>query len=398
MAARRRARSRVSKSASRKVLAPLLIMSMNSPCTVGGAALGLLAALAPTVANAQTNITERSVDLRYFYYNERQNGSNDRMKIQAPMVRVASPLDDSSHLQGTFVLDGMTGASPLYLDTLTGASGKGIEDTRYAGALTYTHQLEEFEVQVGAEASTEDDYDAKGFSLLTTAWSDDKNRSLSFGFSESLDLISSTNNPSLDEFKRTFGAFAGYTQVVDENSIMQINIQGTSAGGYLTDQYKLGDSRPRVKDSLSVLTRYNRYISDLASALHVDYRYFRDSWSTIAHTVELSLHSQVTSDIIVRPLLRYHTQSKAAFFSDIYPQKESSLFGNDFFSADQRVAGFGALSSGLKVLYQVTPSCSLEVLYEFYNQDPRLKLGTKGSAGIPILYAQFLGTGIRWIW
>jgi hypothetical protein len=398
MASRRRVRNRMPKNASRKVLAPLLVFGMDSSCAVGSAALGVLAALSPALVDAQTNIAERAVDVRYFYYNDRQNGSQDRMEVQAPMVRVASPLTDSSHLQGTFVLDGMTGASPLYLDTLTGASKRGVEDTRYAGSLVYTHQMEEFEIQVGAEASSEDDYEAKGFSVLTTAWSDDKNRSLSFGLSESLDDISSTNNPTLDEFRRTFGVFAGYTQVIDEDSIMQINLQGTSAEGYLTDQYKSGDSRPRGRDSFSALTRYNRYISDISSALHFDYRYFRDSWSVIAHTMEVSLHSQVTSDIIVRPLVRYHTQGKAGFFSEIYPQNESALFGSNYFSADQRMAGFGALSSGLKVLYQMTPSCAIEVLYEFYHQDPRLKAGSEGSAGIPTLYAQFFGTGFRWSW
>jgi hypothetical protein len=146
------------------------------------------------------------------------------------------------------------------------------------------------------------------------------------------------------------------------------------------------------------LTRYNRYFSEISSALHVDYRYFRDSWSVIAHTIELSLHSQVSSNIIIRPLVRYHTQGKAEFFSNIYPQSESDLFGSNYFSADQRVASFGAISTGLKVLYTVSPTCALEVLYEFYHQDPRLKTGSEGSAGIPTLYAQFLGTGLRWSW
>jgi hypothetical protein len=373
-------------------------MGMDSSCAVGSAALGVLAALSPAAVDAQTNIAEKSVDFRYFYYNDRQNGGQDRMKVQAPMVRVASPVTDSSHLQGIFVLDGMTGASPLYLDALTGASMKGVEDTRYAGSLIFTHQLEEFEIQIGAEASSEDDYEAKGFSILTTAWSDDKNRSVSFGFSESLDDISSTNNPALDEFRRTFGGFAGYTQVIDENSMMQINLQGTTAGGYLTDQYKSGDSRPRGRDSLSVLARYNRYIAEISSALHLDYRYFRDSWSFIAHTVELSLYSEVTSNLVLRPLVRYYSQGGADFFSDIYPQSESPLFGSNYFSADQRVADFGALSTGLKMLYLVNSSCAIEILYEFYHQDSRLKAGSEGSAGIPDLYAQFFGTGFRLSW
>lgn len=398
MASRKRTRTIHEKKAARKVLTPLLMMGMDSSCAVGSAALGVLAALSPAAVDAQTNIAERSVDFRYFYYNDRQNGGQNRMEVHAPMVRVASPLTDSSHLQGTFVIDGMTGASPLYLDALSGASKKGVEDQRYAGSLIYTHQMEEFEIQVGGEASSEDDYDAKGFSILTTAWSDDKNRSFSFGLSESLDSITSTNNPALDEFRRTFGSFAGLTQILDQNSIMQINLQGTTAGGYLTDQYKSGDSRPRSRDSLAVLARYNRYISEIASALHVDYRYLRDSWNVIAHTVEVSLYSQVTSSVIIRPLIRYHSQGKASFFSDVYPQSESPLFASNYFSADQRVAGFGALSTGLKVLYQVSPSCNIEVLYEFYHQDPALKAGSTGSAGIPALYAQFFGTGFRWSW
>jgi hypothetical protein len=382
----------------------LIMVRRDAICPLGSAALGLLTAFTPLVgARAQTNVAESSFDVRYFYFNDRQdasynNSSTDRMDIHAPMFRIATPLSDSSHLQGTFVVDDMTGASPLYLDTLSGASARDIEDTRTAGSMVYTYQLESFEVQLGAEASFEDDYDATGVSLIGTTWSEDKNRSLSVGVSSSFDDITSTNNATLDEFRRTFGAYLGYTQVIDANSIWQLNIQGTTADGFLTDQYKLGDARPRSRDSMAFLVRYNRYIEDIDSALHLDYRYFQDTWNILAHTVELSLHTELLTDFIIRPLIRYYTQRDAYFFSNIYPQSESTLFGRDFFSADPRMAGFGGVSLGLKMSYNVSSSVMLDVMYEFYKQSSQLRSFDEGSSRIPDLYAQFMGCGVRLMW
>jgi hypothetical protein len=379
----------------------------NSTCLLASAAM-VFSSLNGTPSFAQTNIDEKSAAIQYYFYNDWQEGNRERMQVDATVGRVVAPLDSTSSLQGSFVIDTMSGASPLFHDTLsgteyaegntavdavTGASKGIIEDQRFAGNIAYTKQFEQFEIQAGAELSDEDDYLARGGSLLGTIWSEDKNRSVSFGLSSSVDKITSSVNNNLDEGRRTWSSFLGITQVIDPISIVQVTLQVGSTNGFLSDQYKLQDNRPRSRETLTILTKYNRYIDSLEGALHIDYRYFRDTWSILAHSTEVSLYKELTSELTIRPLFRYYSQSKSDFYNSLYPP-----FEEGFYSADQRMGGFGGISSGLKVSYMIASNFSLQFLYEFIHQNPRLKLGSKGSAGVPDLYAHFMGGGLQWRW
>src|SRR5690606_27263236 len=219
--------------------------------------------------------------------------------------------------------------------------------TRKAEDLKLTRHFDTFNVSVGLEHSYEDDYRSTGGFLETQIWTPDRNTTVTFGISGSQDDITSTNDPSLSEDRRNLGAMIGVTQVLTRKAIMQSNLTFKNEDGYLSDPYKLFDRRPQHRDALAWLTRLNYYFSSLDSALHSDYRYFRDSWGIIAHMLEFSYYQPIAEGWMIRPHLRFYSQSDAEFFSSTFPPETPE---EETFTTDHRLGAFGGFSTGLKFM------------------------------------------------
>jgi Protein of unknown function (DUF3570) len=353
----------------------------------------LLTALGVAESQAQTIPTESELSLQYFYYNDWQGDNNQRMRINSPHALFTTPLADDLAIQAGWVVDTMSGASPLYYDTLSGASGLGINDERWAGDFRVTKAFEDFEVAIIGEYSSEDDFLARGGGVQFSAWNEAKTTTLSLGVSGSYDQISSTNNPSLREKRNTASYLVGLTQVVNSKTLIQSNLTFSNADGYLTDPYKLFDNRPLSRDALAWLTRLNRYIEETGGAVHLDYRFFLDSWGIDSHTVELSYYQPIRQNLQIIPLIRAYTQDNAKFFSSISPPQNN----NSFYSADQRVSAFGSISTGLTLEYQKS-RYSLKAFYEIFAQDPSWRVGGSGSPSFARFWGQLIGVGgsLRW--
>lgn len=355
--------------------------------------LGLQGVLLGRDVLAQQSPVEPFIEFSTFSYEDWQRGDQERMSVLAPVSYFQLPISKSWSARGSLVYDSMSGASPLYHDTLSGASGLGIEDERWAGNIAITKGFERFDITLGLEASDEDDFTARGASLQSSIWSADKNTSVQFGVSAGDDSITSTNNPALDEDRTTLGGLVGVTQVLSPVSMLQFNFSFSTSDGYLTDQYKSSDNRPASRDLYAALLRYNHYFAELQGALHLDYRAYYDSWDVRNHMAEASWYQEIGTDWMLRPLVRYVTQSEAFFYSPLYPPDSSG-----FFTADQRLASFGGASGGLKAVYKLSKAVDLTALYEYFHQRPSLSLGQPGSAGISSLSGHFYGLGLvtRW--
>ncbi len=343
-------------------------------------------------AQALEPAKESEVQFEYFYYKDWQEGNDDRMEINTPMVWLRTPVGEKGEIEGSFVLDAMSGASPLYHDTLSGASSKGIEDSRRAADLTYNHYFERFSLGAGLSISNEDDYDALGANLSARIWTPDQNTIFNFGLSVSADDISSTNDPQLDESKDSLGAGVGVTQILNKNSLLQSNLTYANGDGYLSDPYKTFDLRPSSRDQFAWLNRYVLYFPNFDSSLHLDYRYFRDTWGVIAHTYEVVWHRPFGEVWMFSPRVRYYTQGRSDFYSRIFPPDEP---GVNFFSADSRLAGFGAIGAGVSLRRNLSDKIWLNASLDYYEQRASLKSWSAGSIGVPDLHAVILGIGFN---
>jgi Protein of unknown function (DUF3570) len=374
----------------------------NSNASLAGslmaAALALPGVVATPSAQAEAVPEKTTVGIKFLNYSENQE-TGKRMKVNSPSMFFLTPIKDIVSVEGSFVLDSMSGASPSSYNSLSGASGKGIHDYRKAGDLKVTTYLDRAAIGVGIAGSKEHDYESTAFSLdgrLSTA---SNNTTFAAGIGYSGDKIGSSNDVTLDEKRRTTDALFGITQVLTPNDLIQSNITVSIGKGYFSDPYKDFDKRPDERTSWAWLTRYNHYFAGPGAALHTSYRYFKNDWGIAAHTIETAWYQPVGSGWLLRPSLRYYTQRAATFYRDPQapPNPPLDFVGastSTHFSADTRLAAFGAITLGMKVAKEFARDWTVDVKYEWYQQRSAWRLGGDGSPGIENFTAKWWQVGI----
>ena len=265
--------------------------------------------------------------------------------MHSPSLYLLKPLSDSLAAEGSLVYDGISGASPLYHNTLSGASGKGgVTDYRTAGDVKLTKYFDGAAVGVGAAISSERDYLSRALSLDVRVSSDDRNRTYAFGIGGASDNINSTNGVAEGKHRRTVDLLLGVTQALSAEAIVQSNLTWSAGHGYYSDPYKTIDIRPDGRRILAWLTRYNQHLPRSDATLSLSYRYARDSFGSDSHTVEAAWHQPLADGWSIRPGLRYYTQAAADFYFDP-PFPQGFSFGEPY-TADTRLSAFGALNPG----------------------------------------------------
>jgi hypothetical protein len=336
---------------------------------------------------------EKAMDtkVKFFYADYHDyDRYDDRMHVQEPIAWIKTPLSEDLDLEGSFTLDSMSGASTYYHNSLTGASGQGVEDTRRAYDLKLTKFQEGYSVSIGGALSDEDDYDSASGLIETSIWSEDKNTTFTLGFSGSSDDITSSIAQNLDESRRTFNFILGVTQVLDVNSVLQSNLSYTNGDGFFSDPYKTLDKRPESRDQFAWLNRYNRYIESWDASLHCDYRYYDDSWGINSHMLEFALYKPIGESFLIRPNIRYYSQSAADFFADPFPPEDLE----QFITGDQRLSAFGGLTTGVKFTAQMGSGFSADFLFSYLMQRSEWKLGGGGSDVIEPFRARILAVSL----
>ena len=110
-------------SAEKSVAAQLMALAIAMP-----------GVLAPVVAHAESAPEQATISLKYLDYKDKQT-SGSRMHVTSPSVVFIAPIASVWAVEAGVVLDSMTGASPRYHNSLSGASGEGVNDYRKAADL-----------------------------------------------------------------------------------------------------------------------------------------------------------------------------------------------------------------------------------------------------------------------
>ena len=131
----------------------------NTPALSVLAAALALPGLLPGAAQAQVTAPNATlVQFKFLYYKDYQ-ASGDRMTIKSPALYLLTPITNDWVFEIGAVYDSISGASPYYHTTLSGASGEGIKDDRIAADVTFTKYFaNRTSVAVRAAYSDEDDY------------------------------------------------------------------------------------------------------------------------------------------------------------------------------------------------------------------------------------------------
>jgi hypothetical protein len=389
--------------------------------TIAAAAL-LLPGLAPKQIQAQTTVPEQGlVSAKYLYYKDSQPGL-DRIEVKSPSFYALVPFAGAWSFEGSLVYDEVSGATPRYYSSISGATKYnpatgtgGMKDERTAGDAKLTHYLNGASVYVGGAYSEEDDYSGRTVSA-GGAWAiNNNNTTFSVGVSASNDKMSSRaavnaygprdGKKPQDENRKVNEFLFGVTQVVTPRDVVQANLTISRGKGYYTDPYKAFDARPDKRNSTIALLRWNHHYEQANATLRTSLRVYDDSFGISSQTLGAEWVQSLSKGWTVTPGLRYYSQSAADFYNDpkfeLLPEGGGQYTLPDpedrtspYFSADQRLAAFGALTASLKVSKEIAKVWSVDGKAEFYQQRGEWRAFGEGSPGIDPFDATFLQVGV----
>ena len=365
-----------------------------------------LPGLLPGVAQAQVTAPNATlVQFKYLYYKDYQ-ASGDRMKVSSPALYLLTPLTDDWVFEIGAVYDSISGASPYYHTTLSGASGQGIKDGRTAADVTVTKYFaNRTSVAIRGAYSNEDDYRSTAGAVTIRHATPDQNTTFTIGGGYSGDEVFPTVGTPTTYYKRTYDAILGLSQVLSPNDTAQLNFYYAHQSGYLTDPYKAYwgiDNRPTKRDQFALLARWNHFFESANATLRMSYRYYDDDWEVVANTLTAEWAQTLPDGWVLTPNLRYTTQSAAYFYYDpIYdpllgaPYPPGYLSDpSGFYTSDQRLSAFGGITAGLKLSKALAGGWILDGKAEYMEQRADWRLGGEGSPGLETFKAQMYQVGV----
>jgi hypothetical protein len=381
----------------------------NAIVRLGCAALAL-PGLMQTASAGRVEETYNA-DFQYGHYSE----GKQRMEVDIFEGALSAPIGKAITANVGILRDMVSGASPVYnkrvngqvQQVLSGASptsqcGESICEQRdqITGGATYF--LDSSSISIGGGLSREHDYTSRFFNTNYSIDLNKKLTTLKFGASVAFDDIEpspSSWNPRPNgwaSYKTSQNYLVGVSQVVDKDTLFQSNMTFGYSKGFLTDPYKnvgvetdfgggmvftipQSEVRPGEKFQWAWLNQYVRHFGQFNdAALHLDYRYSLDSWGSHAHTVEASWHQPIADGWQIIPRFRYYSQDKADFYQPVFDA--ATIANASEYSSDYRLAGFGALSGGIKLSKEVTNlkgihSAKFQTGIEYYAHQSDLQLG-----------------------
>ena len=332
------------------------------------------------------------MELKYLDYRDWQPGGS-RMTVRSPSIYALVPVNDTTEVEGSVVYDSMSGASPLYHNTLSGASGLGVTDYRSAGDAKVTKYFGNWSLGVAGVVSSERDYLSRGASVDARVYSDDRNRTYAFGIAGVNDRI----NPQIvgtnivNAPRNSLEYLVGITQALSPTAIVQSNLTYSYGHGYYDYPYKLLDTRPTERRIFAWLTRYNQYFAGQDAALRLSYRYLDDSWGGNSSALAAAWVQAFANEWSVTPAVRYYTQGAAFFYHD--PPAGSGFRLGEPYTMDTRLSAFGAFTVGVTVEKALADGWSVNVRVDYYKQESNWRIGG-GSPGIEPFSARWLIVGL----
>lgn len=404
-------------------------MQLNAPGT-GSIRAALAAASAALLAPAMPAAAQDwKVDSALLLYQE----GGGRVKAVEPVVsaRRTDGNERSYGLKLTF--DALTGASPNGAapqpgpQTFTSPSGEStytvgagqlpldpsFRDTRGALAATLERPFAGAKLALGANLSSEYDFQSLGANAAL-AWDfNDRNTTLSLGAafeSDRIKAVGGTPQPLTPAFvpgapkggresRNVSDLLLGVTQVLSPTWLVQANLGWGRGSGMHEDPYKvvsvvdggtglvtgdryLHEARPRSKNRTSLYLQSKSAFG--RDVLDASYRFYRDDWGVRSHTVELRYRVALAGGWHAEPLLRAYRQTAADFWRGWLVEGGEWSSGTHTstlasVSSDPRLAAFNATTVGLKAGRALSPTSELSLRVAAYRQTQKQPANAPGA-------------------
>ena len=256
------------------------------------------------------------------------------VQIDGPSVLVRKKVGKSLSVVGNYYVDMISSAS---IDVITTASP--YEEERKQWSLGMDYLRGNTTMRVNYTTSEESDFDAEtvSFSVSQDMFGDLTTVTLTYALGD--DLVRRSDDETFERplDRQIYGV--GITQILTKNLISSLNIETVTEEGYLNNPYRsvryfdVGSATgysfeselyPNTRTSNAVGLRL-RYFLPYRAALEGEYRFFTDTWDIEGHTASLS-YIHPWKDFTFTGKFRYHDQTGAHFYSDLFPGPQATNF------------------------------------------------------------------------
>jgi hypothetical protein len=264
-----------------------------------------------------------------------------------PALLVRKSLADRVSLSATYFVDSVSNAS---IDVVTTASPFKEKRTEYGFSADYA--VRDSLITLATTSSKEPDYTADAVSLDVAQETFGGMTTVNLGFTRALDRVGRRGEAGYFDYAKHWQYRLGVTQILTPQWLMSANLEAISDDGFLGNAYRAArvfgatvpERNPRTRTSRAVKFRA---VGDLGSrdAMHVDYRYFWDTWAIKAHTVEGGYSRYFGESWLADGFVRFYSQNKALFYSD------NATAQTTFVSRNRQLSTFNTYGLGGKVAY-----------------------------------------------
>jgi hypothetical protein len=256
------------------------------------------------------------------------------VEIDGPSILMRKSVGKNVSVAANYYVDMVSSAS---IDVVTTASPYTEERTQYSLSADYLRG--NTMMSVGFTSSEESDFDASTYnlSIAQDMFGDLTTLTLSYAYGD--DTVRRSDDPGFfrDNVRQHYGI--GVTQILTRNLISALNFEVITDEGFLNNPYRsvrfldagsaLGYSfepelYPATHTSNAVGIRAKYYLPYRA-ALEAQYRFFTDTWDVEGHTASIA-YTHPWKDFIFTAKYRWHDQTGAHFFRDVFSRSEATNF------------------------------------------------------------------------
>jgi len=316
----------------------------------GLAALGLV--IFAYGANAAV-LPEDRADILFHSY------SGDNVTIQGPSLLVRKEFAGKFSASANYYVDRVSSAS---IDVVTRASEYTEERIQHSVGLDYLHDRSI--MSLGFTQSEENDYSAETFNIGISQDMFGDLTTVSLGYSVGNDEVGRRGDPNqVGEVQRQQYRI-GLSQILTRNLILGLSFETITDEGFLNNPYRAvrfldGTGGYQYANEVYPNTRSSdagsiqlKYHLPYRAAVNVGYRQYADTWNISASQYEVGYTHPLNNGLTFEGSLRAYSQTKADFFSDLFPFANSQ----NFMARDKELSTFSSTTLRVGVSYDIVSS------------------------------------------
>ncbi len=282
------------------------------------------------------------------------------VEISGPSILLRKQIGNSTSFSANYYVDAITSAS---IDVITSASP--YTEKREEHSLAVDFLRHKSTMSLAYTTSEENDFSAKSVHLGISQDMFGDLTTLSMGYSRGDDTVRKIVNtetgkildPNFGEEPAERQNFRlGVTQILTKNFLVDLGFELITDSGFLNNPYRqvrFADNTfdfevyPNTRSSQAVALRAKYYLPYRA-AVYGELRHFNDTWGIIASSYEIGYTHPLKSGWVFDLKFRNYEQSRADFYSDLFPQPGAQ----NFMARDKELSTFNNQTLGLTVSYE----------------------------------------------